>query len=474
MRYRRSHRLLIGAAMGALVLAQAYLAQPPVGSGPSRIGSFQVRLKADATQPSAARPIATQQAAQGATLSSQASSVRMIADEGEGAQYWPRWRGPSGQGLAAGSGYPDTWSATQNVQWKTSVPGSGNSSPIVWGDRIFLTTAYDGGRRLSVLAYRRSDGRQLWETFVPPGQSGFGAHPKNGHASATPATDGERIYVSFGPRGLFAVDFDGKIVWQRDVGPINNYHGAAGSPLLYKNRIIMYQDQASGAFIAAFDTRTGAQVWRTSRDASVGWGTPIAIRVADHDEIIVNSQGSVRAYDPDKGAELWRCNGTSYEVIPTPVVGYGMVFCSSGRAGPTLAIRPGGRGDVSPTHVAWSSPRGSPFVPSPLLHGPYLYMVNDMASVVSCFEAATGKVMWQGRLGVATREGFSASPVAIDGKLYFTNDDGETFVLRAGATFELLHVNRIGERTLASPALVDGRWYIRTDRNLYAIGRADS
>jgi hypothetical protein len=209
----------------------------------------------------------------------QESAVRMVADEGEGAKYWPRWRGPSGQGLAAGSGYPDTWSATQNVLWKTPVPGSGNSSPIVWRDRIFLTTATENGKRLSLLAYRRSDGVRLWETAAPDGRTDFGAHYKNGYASATPATDGERVYVSFGTRGLFAFDMDGKVIWRRDLGPMDAYHGAAGSPLLYKNRIILYQDQSSGSFIAAFDTRTGQQIWRTARDASVGWGTPIAVRV---------------------------------------------------------------------------------------------------------------------------------------------------------------------------------------------------
>jgi outer membrane protein assembly factor BamB len=156
-------------------------------------------------------------------------------------------------------------------------------------------------------------------------------------------------------------------------------------------------------------------------------------------------------------------------VIPTPVVGHGLVFCSSGRAGPTLAIRPGGRGDVTRTHLVWSSPRGSPFVPSPILYGEHLYMVNDMASVVTCIDAKSGGTLWQGRLGVAQREGFSASPVAIDGKVFFTNDDGDTFVLRAGPTFDLLHVNRFGESTLASPALVDGRWYFRTERSLIAI-----
>jgi outer membrane protein assembly factor BamB len=396
----------------------------------------------------------------------------MVADEGEGTKYWPRWRGPSGQGLVSGTGYPDAWSPTENVRWKTPLAGDGNSSPVVWDDRIFLTTAYDRGSRLAVMAFKRSDGTKLWEAFAPAGRSNQGNHYKNGHASATPATDGQRVYASFGARGLVAFDMDGKLVWHRDLGPMDAYHGTAGSPLLYKDRLILYQDQFAGSFIAAFDTRTGKELWRTKRDADTGWGTPIAVRVVDHDEIIVSSQQRVQAYNPDNGLELWRCSGTTYEVIPTPVVGYGMVFCSSGRAGPTLAIKPGGKGDVTRTHLQWTSPRGSPFVPSPILYGEYLYMVNDMASIVTCLEATTGKVMWQGRLGRASREGFSASPVAFDGKVFFTNDEGETFVLKAGPTFELLHVNKLDEATLATPALVDGRWYIRTDRHLYAIGKS--
>jgi outer membrane protein assembly factor BamB len=398
-------------------------------------------------------------------------AVRMVADEGEAAKHWARWRGPSGQGLVSGAGYPDSWSATQNVIWKTPTTGDGNSSPIVWGDRVFITAAYDGGRRLSLIAYRRTDGSKLWEAFAPAGPSPQGNHFKNGHASATPATDGQRVYVSFGARGLIAFDMDGKVVWHRDLGPMRAYHGTAGSPLLYKDRVILYQDQSAGSFVAAFDTRTGKELWKTPRDGNVGWGTPIAVRVVDHDEIIVSSQQKVQAYNPDTGAEIWSCSGTTYEVIPTPVVGYGMVFCSSGRAGPTLAIKPGGKGDVTKTHVQWTSPRGSPFVPSPILYGEYLYMVNDMASIVTCLEATTGKVMWQGRLGAAAREGFSASPVAFDGKVFFTNDQGETFVLKAGPTFQLLHVNTLDEATLATPALVDGRWYIRTAGHLYAIGR---
>ncbi len=331
------------------------------------------------------------------SMAAQSPDVRMVTVEGEGAKYWPVWRGPSGQGLATGT-YPDSWSATENVLWKKPVPGRGNSSPIVWGDRIFLTTAHDYGRRVSLLAFRRSDGTQVWEAFAPDGRTGR-AHQKNGHASATPSTDGRLIYAFFGSRGLAAFDFNGKVVWHQDLGDVDNYHGSAGSPLLYKNRIILFQDFDGGSFVAAFDAPTGKQVWRTPRRASVGWGTPVAVRVGTRDEIIVSSQSAVTAYDPETGRELWVCDGNSFEVIPTPVVGLGLVFASSGRVGPTLAIRPGGKGNVTRTHLAWTSPKGSPFVPSPVISSDRLYMVNDMASIATAFEAATGKVALAGTAG---------------------------------------------------------------------------
>jgi outer membrane protein assembly factor BamB len=394
----------------------------------------------------------------------------MIPVEGEGAQYWTRWRGPSGQGLVAGSGYPDEWSATKNVLWKTPLTGAGNSSPIVWKDRVFLSSASPDGSKMSLLAFRRTDGAQLWEGLAPEGRAEY-KHDKNSYASATPVTDGERIYVSFGSRGLMAFTMEGKLAWHRDLGPIDNYWGTAGSPLLYKDRVILYQDQRRESFVAAFNARTGETVWRTPRAATVGWGSPVAIRAGGRDEIVVNGQNAVIAYDPASGREIWRVSGTTVETIPTIVVAHGLIFSSSGRAGPTLAIKPGGEGDVTRTHVVWSSPRGSPFVPSPIVYGEHLYMVNDMTSVATTFEALTGQSLWQSRLGAVRREGFSASPVAVDGKIFFTNDVGETFVLRAGAAFDLARVNDIGEPTLASPALVDGRWYIRTARHLFAIGK---
>ena len=398
--------------------------------------------------------------------------VTMVEVTGEGRQYWPRWRGPSGQGLAVDSGYPDTWSEGENVLWKVKVPGKGNSSPVIWGDRIFLTMAYDNGGRRSILSFQREDGQQLWEAFAPKG-SPEAAHAKNGYASGTPATDGERVYAYLGNHGLLAVDFNGKQVWHHDLGPMNPRHGAAGSPLLYRDRVIIYQDHRapSGSFVAAFDKQTGKKLWWTERQEKTGWGSPVAVRVGHRDEIIVSSQKWVYAYDPDSGRELWRCAGNLVEVTPTPVVGHGLIFCSSGRAGPTLAIRPGGSGDVTGTHLVWQAPKGSPFIPSPLLYGDYLYLVNDTVGIATCYEAKTGKLMWQGRLAETRRELFTASPVGVDGKVFFTNDDGETFVLKAGPEFKLLGVNRLNERTLASPALVDGRWYFRTAAHLVCIGR---
>ena len=399
-------------------------------------------------------------------------TVTLIPVEGEGAKYWPRWRGPSGQGHVAGTNYTETWSATDRVKWRVAVPGLGHSSPIVWGDHLFITTATDDGATVSLLAYSRTDGRQLWQTVVP--SSGIEhVYQKNSRASATVSTDGRRIYASFGTHGLAAFDFSGKIVWHRQLGELRNYHGSAGSPVLYRDRVFLYQDHTGSAdlksFVAAFDAASGKTIWWQDRVETVGWGTPIVIHAGHRDELIVNSQTRIYAYDPGTGNELWRVRGSLREVIPTPVVGHGLVFCSSGRAGPTFAIRPGGSGDVTESHVTWSSPKGSPFVPSALVHGDYLYLINDMQSILTVYHAKTGEVAYQERLGEAVREGFSSSPVAVGNTLFFTNDDGQTFVVEAGPVFKLRRVNEMGARVLASPALVDGIWYWRTDKELIAI-----
>lgn len=397
--------------------------------------------------------------------------VTMIGAEGEAAKYWPGWRGPTRQGLVADGDYPDTWSPTKNVLWKINVPGAGNSSPVVWKNQLFLTTAYDNGKKRSVLCFDIASGKQLWETFTPAGTVEV-AKDKNGFASGTPATDGERVYAYFGNFGLLCLDMAGKQVWHKSFGDMDAYHGTSCSPLLYKDAVIIFQDHRSksGSFVAAFDRRTGNQLWKTPRKEKVGWGSAVAIRAGGEEQIIVSSEYRVYAYHPETGKEIWSCAGNLVEVTPTPVVGHGMLFCCSGRAGPTLAIRPFGSGDISAKGVEWKTVKGSPFIPSPILVGDFLYTINDIVSVVICFDAKSGKVHWQKRLGAEVKHGFSASPVAVNGKVFFTNDEGETYVLKIGPDFELLHINDMDEKTLASPALVAGRWYLRTEGHLYCIG----
>jgi len=407
--------------------------------------------------------------------------VEMIVPGGEAMKYWSRWRGPSGQGIVEAGGYPESWSETKNILWKVQVPGRGHSSPIVWGDRVFLTTAgAEAGDHRSILCFRRSDGKLLWQTAVPEAPAEK-LHQKNSYASSSVSTDGERIYGYFGNAGMVAVDFEGKLVWHAKFGTINLYHGPGGSPLLFRDRLILYQDQrlmgrnvrSDPGFIVAIDKKTGRELWRRERNPKPGWGTPIAVQVGDRTEIIVSSSRRIESYDPETGEVFWFCGGNTFEVIPTPVVGHDMIYCCSGRAGPTIAVRPGGTDEVTETHVAWKTPKGSSFVPSPLLLGDYLYTINDMVSVLTCHHAKSGKLIGQLRLGEARREGFSASPVAVGDKVFFTNDAGETFVLNPAPDFKILHVNRLGEQTLASPALVDGMWYFRTQNHLICIGTAD-
>ena len=404
-----------------------------------------------------------------------AVSVEMVPVEGEAANYWPRWRGPGGQNVVADGRYPDKWSGTDNVLYKVPLPGRGNSSPIIFRDRIFLTAAHDKGKKRTIVCLNRADGKLLWETAAPPGPPEK-VQGKNGWASGSATTDGERVYAFFGNGGLLCVNLDGKQVWHVPLGPFDAYHGTACTPLLYKDKVIFFQDHRikGGSYVAAFDKVTGKELWKTPRKETVGWSSPVAIRVNGKDQIIVSSQNTVYAYNPADGKVLWTCVGNLFEVIPAPSVGHGLLFCCSGRQGPTLAIRPeGATGDVTKTNLVWKTVKGSPFVPSPLVYGAELYIINDLTSVATCLDAKTGKVRWQERLGRPLKEGFSATPVAVNGKVFFTNDEGETFVLKAGKEFHLLHVNQLGEKTLASPALLEGRWYIRTERHLFCIGKKE-
>jgi len=406
----------------------------------------------------------------GATLAF--STATMIEVEGEGAKYWTRWRGPSGQGIVDTGKYRDKWSPTEGVKWKVPVPGRGHSSPIVWGDHIFFTTEYDNGARLSMLAFRRSDGKKLWETFVPT-EGVEHVYPKNSRASATPVTDGALVYGSFGTHGLAAFDFSGKMVWHNRVGRLNNYHGSAGSPILYKDRVIIYQDhkgsEETTAYVGAFDKKTGKQVWKTPRVETVGWGTPIVVRAGDRDELIVSSQRKVYGYDPDTGKELWTVAGLSFEVIPTPVVAEGLVLCSSGRQGPTIAIRPGGSGDLTGTdRIVWTYEKGTAYVSSPILYGDHIYLTNDQG-ILTCLDAKSGKVVYEGGR-VPAPAMFFASMVAYDGMLLQSSEDGDMFLVKAGPTHEIVRTNSIGEPLYASPAIANGRIYVRGLNHVFAFG----
>jgi outer membrane protein assembly factor BamB len=379
---------------------------------------------------------------------------------------WPRWRGPSGMGLSDEKGLPVRWSPTENVAWKTELPGAGNSSPVIWGEQIFLTTAFDQGRRRSLACVSRS-GALLWVKDAPATAPEGRVIAKNGYASATPAVDGERVVAFFGNGGLVAFDLEGKVLWQYPLPPFDAMHGTGASPVIYGDLVVLFQEQSSKPSMGlAVDKRTGERRWVVEREPALGWCTPLALRIAGRDQLVYGASNTVVAYDPATGAEIWKCGGPTHEVIPTVVAGHGLVFCASGRSGPMLAVRPAGTGDLSKTGLVWRAPRGAPHVPSPVLAGEFLYQVNDLG-IVTCFRARTGEVLFQKRLGGT----YSASPVAADGKIYFTSEEGDTTVMRPGPDLDILSVNPLGETTLASAAVLGGQFFIRTAKQLWAIGQ---
>ena len=379
---------------------------------------------------------------------------------------WPRFRGPTGQGAALEPEFPLRWSETENVVWKTTLPGVGNSSPVIWDDRIFITRATEEGQERVLACYSRTDGSRLWEHAAPAPSATEKLYWKNSHASATPVTDGDRVLALFGNSGLVCCDMSGQRLWHQPLTAFDTTHGPGSSPLLYKDKVIVVQDQnKADSIFAAFDKTTGKPLWNKTRPKSVNWSTPVVLRVADHDELIINGTTRITAYDPETGAELWFANGSSIETIPTIVVGGGLIFSTSGRNGPTLAILPGGNGDVTATHVHWQVVRGGPHVPSPAYHARRLYLLND-TGIVTCLDALSGKSVWQKRLGGK----FTASVVEAGGKLLLVNESGVTYVLRAGDQYELMATNDLKEDVLATPAVLGGRIYVRTKQQLLCIG----
>lgn len=430
------------------------------------------------------------------------ASTPMAAD-------WPQWRGPSGLGLSTESGLPVTWSAGENLAWSAPLAGLGSSSPIVWNDRVFVTSqvgvaprrggshptlarddaalvarervmggqsgtppAAAGPIELVVESFNRADGRRLWEHRLQAEGPFPDLHEKHNLATPTPVTDGRYVYVWFGTGQVAALDWNGARVWMRHLGkeysPFDVNWGHGSSPVLYKDLLILLCDHQSSSYLLALDARTGRQRWKTDRGAGrVSFSTPLVVPGAAGDELVVNSSERIDVYDPATGRLVWYADAPRQTPVPSAVYHDGVIYMTRGyRNSPYLAIRAGGRGDVSASHVLWRAPGGGSYVPSLLYYDGLLYLTNDVG-ILTCADAKTGARVWQTRLdGV-----FFASPVGADGKVYFVSETGETIVVRAGRTPEILARNDLGERLVASPAISGGRIFLRSDGRLFAIGK---
>jgi outer membrane protein assembly factor BamB len=384
-------------------------------------------------------------------------------------RHWPRFRGASGQGLTGARDLPIRWDKDgTNLRWRAKVPGRGNSSPAIWGERLFLTSAAADGTGRAVLCFRTTDSKLLWSRRAPAAPPEAEVRDKNGYASATPVTDGERVIAFLGSCGLVCYDLQGTLLWRHDRLRIHTTHGTGSSPLLYKDKVILIQDQnLSDSIFLALDKRTGKLLWQQPRPRAMTWSTPVVVRVAGHDELLFAGAGTVKGYDPDTGRELWSLSGPTVEVVPALVVGKDMVYSASGRNGPTLGLRLGGHGDVTKTHLVWRTVRAGPHVPSPLYLDGRLYTVND-TGVATCLDALTGRLLWQERIP----DRFSASPIEGGGLIYVPAESGVTYVLRAGDRFELVAQNDLGAPILASPAVVGNRIFLRTEEALVCVEAA--
>lgn len=396
------------------------------------------------------------------------------AEPGSAAAHWPAWR-RDGSGVSPEKNLPVVWSETENVVWRTALPGLGNSSPIVWGSRVFLTAALEEGAKRLVLAVDVDSGKIVWQTEVlpePGDKSTF--YPKTGFASPSAATDGQRVYAFFDTPGLVALDMQGKVVWKQHLGPFPSPYNMGTSPMLYKDMVIQCCDWHGPSFIAAFEASTGRQRWRTPRQKSGfgHFGTPLLVPVNGRTQLVANGE-TVAAYDPDTGEELWTCRGMKECVGPSVVFGHGVVYASSGRTGPVMAIDPSGRGDVTETHVRMHLNNGGPYVPSPLVY-PCLMVPGDNGRML--FYRGPRQLAVEGRV----RDHFTSSPIGADGKIYWCSERGKTYVIdAAGLTADkpvvnVLAVNQIRGVCLASPAVSGGRIFIRTDEALYCIAKRDN
>ena len=425
------------------------------------------------------------------------------------AQNWPSFRGPGASGVSDGQNLPVRWDAQRrvNVLWKTELHGLAHSSPVVWGDRVFLTTAvsskpgatfkpglYGEGtasddlsaHQWNVICLERATGKVLWERTAYQGVPKEKRHIKSTYANATPATDGRVVVAFFGSQGLYAYSLAGDLLWKRDLGrfDVGAYDapefewGTASSPILYKDLVIVQCDQQKGSFITALDAKTGATVWRTERNELPSWGTPAIFPTKARAELVTNGSNFIRGYDPASGKELWRLGGSSKITAPTPVASDDLIIVASGRRpeAPIFAIRAGASGDITPASgesrsrsVAWSKGQRGPYMPTPLIYGGYVYILGN-AGIFDCYALADGQEIYRQRIPDAG-SGFSASPVESDGKIYLSGEDGEIVVVKAGPKFELLARNDMADPVMATPAISGGLMIIRSQHSVWAIGQ---
>ncbi len=414
-----------------------------------------------------------------------------------GSDDWPGWRGPTANGISPLKNIPSSWSADRNVAWKTPLDGRGLSSPVVWGDRIFLTADIEGdpvegavppkhairgepfrhpdstgmNRKhiLKVMSFDTKTGKKLWEHTAYEGTVADEIHKFNSYASATPVTDGKFVYAYFESQGLYKYDFDGKQIWKMSLGPIYTEGVGNGvSPVLFEDKIIILADQDEGerSFMAAVSTSDGKVAWKIARKAQVSWTVPVVLTVNDQPQLLVSGTENLIAYDPRTGNEIWKTEGVGGNSVHTPVFGHGMVYVSTGYPNKNvMAVR------LNPApgeeRIAWTYKKGTGYIPNAILYGDYLYFMTD-AGLLTCVDALTGKLQYDSKR-FPTPGHFAGAPVAFDGKVLITSQDGDTYVLKAGPEHEILSTNSLGEGVVASLAIAGDSIYIRSDKNLYRI-----
>ena len=380
---------------------------------------------------------------------------------------WPQFRGPTGQGVSEERGLPTTWSENKNIRWKTAIPGRGWSSPVVQGDRIWLTTATEDGKSLRAIAIDRNTGAILQNIEIFRLKSAKLANAKNSFASPTPVIEGDRIYLHFGAFGTACITQTGEIVWKTKLEYDNGQHGTGGSPIIYEDLLIVSCDGNDVQFVAALDKATGKVRWKKMREGYQAYTTPLVVSLPEGDQVI--SPGALRAiaYEPRTGKEIWQVKyGEGFSNVPRPVFGHGLVFiCTGFQQASLLAIKPDGRGDITKSKIVWRLDRGVPLTPSPLLVGDELYMVSDNG-IATSVDAKTGQELWRARVG----GNHSASPIYADGKIYFLSEEGESVVIAPGRQLKHLATNQLDGPTLASIAVSGGSLFIRSATHLYRIG----